>query len=167
VRSKAPYHHDHSLEEEEEEPIYVPRSIMADIIYKNEDDLVKRRHRASALVELPSGAWQKRLPPGASTAAEPHLAPGFSPQPVAATTALPASEMSGLRQRRGRAEGGGAAEKAPQPEVMVIHRLTNVLLLLADFMQILNGYVRILSKVNINILKKVCRSQIRKFLDSF
>ncbi len=83
----------------------MPRSIMADIIYKNEDD------------------------PGASTAAEPHIAPGFSPPPVVATTALPASGMSGLRQRRGRAEGGGAVEKAPQPEVMVlieIHSLTTV-----------------------------------------
>jgi hypothetical protein len=144
----------------------VPRSIMADIIYKNEDDLVKRRHRTSALVELPSGAWQKRLPPGASTAAEPHLAPGFSPQPVVATTALPASGMSGLRQRRGRAEGGGAVEKSPQPEVMVILRLTNVVLLLADFMQILDSYVRILSKVDINFFE-VRRSQIRKFLGSF
>ncbi len=98
----------------------MPRSIMADIIYKNDDDLVKRRHRTSALVELPSGAWQKRLPPGPSAAAEPHLTPGFSPPPVVATTAVPASGMSGLRQRRGRAEGVGAVQKeAPQPEVMV------------------------------------------------
>ncbi len=113
----------------------MPRSIMADIIYKNEDDLVKRRHRTSALVELPSGAWQKRLPPGASTAADPHPPqPVFSPPQVVATTALSASGMSGLRQRRARAEGGGAAEKAPQPEVMVIYSLKLVLLLLADFM---------------------------------
>ncbi len=140
----------------------MPRSIMADIIYKNEDDLVKRRHRTSALVELPSGAWQKRLPPGASTAAEPHPAPGFSPPPVVATAALPASGMSGLRQRRGRAEGGGAAEKAPQPEVMAIQRLTTVLLLLADILQILESYVR----VDPTFLK-VRRSQIRKLLGSF
>jgi len=44
----------------EEEPIYVPRSIMADIISKNEDDLVRRRHRPEDLIELPSGARQKR-----------------------------------------------------------------------------------------------------------
>ncbi len=143
MRSKAPYHHDHSLEEEEEEPIYVPRSIMADIIYKNEDDLVKRRHRTSALVELPSGAWQKRLPPGASTAAEPHLAPGFSPPPVVATTALSASGMSGLRQRRGRAEGGGAVEKHHQPDVKVT-TLFEVLFFWQTSCRYWTGYVRFL-----------------------
>ncbi len=145
----------------------MPRSIMADIIYKNEDDLVKRRHRTSALVELPSGAWQKRLPPGAITAAEPHLAPGFSPPPVVATTALPASGMSGLRQRRGRAEGGGAVEKQHQPDVKVTTLFEACFVTFnADFMQILDGYVRVLSKVDINIFK-VRRSQIRKFLGSF
>ena len=37
------YHDDLYIEEE---PIYVPRSVMADIIYKNEDDLLSRRHKA-------------------------------------------------------------------------------------------------------------------------
>jgi len=43
----------------EEEPVYVPRSVMADIIHPSEDDLVRRRHRPEDLIELPSGARQK------------------------------------------------------------------------------------------------------------
>jgi len=51
------YHDDLYIDEE---PIYVPRSVMADIIHKNDDDIVGRRHRAEDLIELPSGARQKR-----------------------------------------------------------------------------------------------------------
>jgi len=95
---------------------------MADIIYKNEDDLLKRRHRSSALVELPSGAWQKRPLTGVATvtAAEQSAPSVLSPPAVATTATMPAGGVSGLRQRRSRGEGGGAATtgKPSQPEVL-------------------------------------------------
>jgi hypothetical protein len=101
-------HHDEPSLEEEEEPIYVPRSIMADIIYQSEDDLVKRRHRSATLIELPSGAWQKRpISVGGTNTAEQVAA-----TPVA--TAVPPAARMVLRQRRGKAEEGKAAHK-PQP----------------------------------------------------
>ena len=45
----------------EEEPIYVPRSIKADIIFKNDDDFIRRRHPNETLIELASGAFQKKV----------------------------------------------------------------------------------------------------------
>ena len=46
----------------EEEPIYVPRSIKADIIFKNDDDFFRRRRDPNeTLVELASGAFQKKV----------------------------------------------------------------------------------------------------------
>ncbi len=46
----------------EEEPIYVPRSIKADIIFKNDDEFFRRRrHPNETLVELASGAFQKKV----------------------------------------------------------------------------------------------------------
>ena len=40
--------------------MYVPRSTMVDIIYRGQDELLGERHRAEELVELPSGARQRR-----------------------------------------------------------------------------------------------------------
>eukprot|EP00092_Neocalanus_flemingeri_P010313 GFUD01011110.1.p1 GENE.GFUD01011110.1~~GFUD01011110.1.p1 ORF type:complete len:1009 (-),score=246.24 GFUD01011110.1:254-3280(-) len=44
----------------DEEPVYVPRSTMVDIIYRNEDDLLADRHKGEELIELPSGARQRK-----------------------------------------------------------------------------------------------------------
>lgn len=44
----------------DEEPVYVPRSTMVDIIYRNDDDLLANRHKGEELIELPSGARQRK-----------------------------------------------------------------------------------------------------------
>lgn len=107
---KPTFHDDPALEEEE--PIYVPRSIMADIIYNNEDDLVRRRQRAAVLVELPSGAWQKRpLAAGGLTRSAVPAEPAGAAAPLAA--------KMGVRQRRvGKGdESRPAGEPATKSEV--------------------------------------------------
>jgi len=43
------------------EPVYVPRSTMVDIIYRGEDELLANRHRGEELIELPSGARQRKV----------------------------------------------------------------------------------------------------------
>jgi hypothetical protein len=98
----------------EEEPVYVPRSIMADIIYNNEDDLLKRRHRATTLVELPSGAWQKR-PIVAGTSISGKTAASTQ----SSSTAAPLAAKMGLRQRRGKGEEGHLAGHSDQPNKLL------------------------------------------------
>jgi len=44
----------------DEEPVYVPRSTMVDIIYRNDDDLLADRLKGEELIELPSGARQRK-----------------------------------------------------------------------------------------------------------
>ena len=44
----------------DEEPLYVPRSTMVDIIYKNDDEILADRHKDEELIELPSGARQRK-----------------------------------------------------------------------------------------------------------
>ena len=43
-----------------EQPVYVPRSTMVDIIYRQDDDMLDRRVQGEDLIELPSGARQRR-----------------------------------------------------------------------------------------------------------
>ena len=98
----------------------MPRSIMADIIYRNEDDLIKRRHRAAALIELPSGAWQKRptATAGGNITAE-HAVPTAAAESLGSRMVVGAG---GLRQRRG-GRGAEPERNAPhhtdQPEVNI------------------------------------------------
>ena len=99
----------------------MPRSIMADIIYKNEDDLVKRRHRAAALIELPSGAWQKR-PVGSVTSACEPSAKAASTATSTAATAAPLAARMGLRQRKGRTEEGRTGEHMEQHRKLEVRR---------------------------------------------
>ena len=44
----------------DEDPVYVPRSTMVDIIYRDHDDLLADRHKGEELIELPSGARQRK-----------------------------------------------------------------------------------------------------------
>jgi hypothetical protein len=110
--NKTAFHND--LVIGEEEPVYVPRSIMADIIYNNEDDLLKRRQRATTLVELPSGAWQKRPVVAGTNIREPVAASS-----VLSATAAPLAAKMGLRQRRGKGEEEHTAGHSAQPNKLI------------------------------------------------
>ena len=44
----------------DDEPIYVPRSTMVDIIYRGDDEFLAHRNSGEELIELPSGARQRK-----------------------------------------------------------------------------------------------------------
>jgi len=67
--SRTPPRHQRAVEggDYDEQAVYVPRSTMVDIIYRQDDDMLDRRVQGEELIELPSGARQRRreiLEPG-------------------------------------------------------------------------------------------------------
>jgi len=90
------------LRQDEEEPVYVPRSVMTDIIYQKDDELYQGRSNRQDLIELPSGARQRKgriLSEGGMRTAG-------------------SDGADGVRQRKGAAKGGEepAREKTTKKE---------------------------------------------------
>ena len=105
------------------EPVYVPRSTMVDIIYRlrhfksfcypyliisfrGDDELLANRHRGEELIELPSGARQRKI--------RGRIFEPSSEQQMAGMAGGGNSEQSDVRRRRG--AGGQSKESGQQRE---------------------------------------------------
>ena len=87
------------LRQDEEEPVYVPRSVMTDIIYQKDDELYQGRSNRQDLIELPSGARQRKgriLSEGTAAATDGGMRTAVS------------DGGDGVRQRKGATGKGGA-----------------------------------------------------------